>query len=144
MFPATWSSALDDGCGVQSIPHLILILVTLITNDVEELQAVLALLRAHHAEPVSQLLLLEELLSQVLQVPSAELLVSDDFDASIAEVADGDGVAEVPRAAIDFDALLEEGGESRRVEDAIAGRLRGVDRELCVSQLVSKLVGRTV
>lgn len=54
----------------------------------------------------------------------------DDFDAPVVQVADGDVVAEVARAAVDFDALLQEGGEGRGVEDAVLRRLAGVDDEL--------------
>ena len=56
--------------------------------------------------------------------------MSDDFDAAVAEVGDIDGVAEVAGQAIDLDALLQEGGEGGRVEDAVLGRLGGVDHEL--------------
>ena len=51
----------------------------------------------------------------------------DNLDAPIAEVRDGDRVAEVAGAAIDLDALLQEGGEGGGVEDAVVGGLLGVD-----------------
>lgn len=51
----------------------------------------------------------------------------NDFDAAIAEVGDVDSVAEVAGAALDLDALLQEGGEGRGVEDAVVGRLGGID-----------------
>lgn len=51
----------------------------------------------------------------------------DDLDAAVAHVGNGDGVAEVAGAALDLDALLEESGERGRVEDAVLGRLLGVD-----------------
>ncbi len=110
-------------------PLLVIIIVTL-ANHVEELQAVLALRCADHAQPVAELLLLEELLRQVLQVPSAELLVRHDLNTPIAEVADGDVVAEVAGAAVDLDALLKEGREGGGVENAVAGGLGGIDDEL--------------
>jgi hypothetical protein len=53
-----------------------------------------------------------------------------DLDPAIAKVGDGDVVAEVAGTAVDFDALLEEGGECGRVEDAVGGRLGSVDGEL--------------
>jgi len=56
--------------------------------------------------------------------------VRDDLDAAVAEVRDGDGVAEVARAAVDLDALLQEGGEGGGVEDAVLRGLGGVDDEL--------------
>jgi hypothetical protein len=56
--------------------------------------------------------------------------VGHDLDAAVAEVGDGDGVAEVAGAAVDLDALLEEGREGGGVEDAVLGRLGRVDDEL--------------
>ena len=106
---------------------LVLLLLTLITHNIEELQAVLALARAHHTQPIPQLLLLQELLCQVLEVAAGELLVRDDLNAAIAKVGDGDGVAEVTGAALDLDALLQEGGEGGRVENSVGGGLGSVD-----------------
>ena len=117
---------------------LLIILLALLTHNIEELQAVLALARADHAQPVAQLLLLEKLLRQVLEVAAGELLVRDDLDAAVAQVADADGVAQIAGAALDFDALLQEGGEGGGVEDAVVGGLRCVDDELfSVSAVVS-------
>lgn len=107
--------------------YLVLLFLAVIAHNVEELQAVLALARADHPEPIAQLLLLKELLRQVLEVPTAEVLVGYDLDAAVAQVGDGDGVAEVAGAAIDLDALLQEGGEGGGVEDAVVGGLLGVD-----------------
>jgi hypothetical protein len=112
------------------IPRLLVIVLGLVTNNVEELEAVLALGRADDAQPVAELLLLEEFLGQVLEVTTAEVLVGHDLDLAIAEVGDGDGLAEVTGAAVDLDALLEEGCEGRRVEDTVLGGLRSVDDEL--------------
>ena len=55
--------------------HLVLILLTLVTNNVEELQAVLALGGADHTEPVTELLLLEELLGPVVQCISLAVVI---------------------------------------------------------------------
>ena len=110
--------------------HLVLLLLALVTDHVEELEAVLALVGADDAQPVTQLLLLEELLGQVLEVAAGELAVGDDLDATVAEVGDVDGVAKVARQAVDLDALLQEGGEGGGVEDAVLSGLGGVDDEL--------------
>lgn len=109
---------------------LLVILLTLISNNVEELEGVLALRSADDTEPVTELLLLEELLGQVLEVATGEVLVCDDLDLSISEVVDGDVLAKVTGAAVDLDALLEESRESGGVEDAVLGWLLGVDDEL--------------
>merc|ERR1712080_460808 len=98
--------------------RLVLLLLTLLANDVEELEGVLALVGGDDTEPVTKLLLLEELLGQVLNVATGELLVGNDLDATIAEVGDVDLLAEVAGEAVNLDALLEESGEGRGVEDA--------------------------
>jgi len=120
---------------------LLVIVLGLVTNNVEELEAVLALGGADDAQPVTELLLLEELLGQVLEVATAEVLVSNDLDSAIAEVGDGDVLAEVAGAAVDLDALLQEGREGRGVEDAVLGRLGSVDDELLGRTLAALLRG---
>ena len=61
----------------------------------------------------------------------------DDLDPSIAEIRDIDSVAEIARAAIDFDALLEESSECRGIEDAVLGRLICVDDVLRIPMSAS-------
>lgn len=56
--------------------------------------------------------------------------MSDDLDLAVAEIGDGDVVAEVAGETVDLDALLEEGREGGGVEDAVLGRLGCVDDEL--------------
>ena len=113
--------------------RLVLLLLTLLTNNVEELEGVLALVGSDDTEPVTELLLLEELLCQVLEVATGELLVGDDLDLAVVEVGDGDALAEVTGETVNLDAGLEEGGEGRRVEDLVVGGLGSVDDELCDS-----------
>lgn len=120
-------SIFSSGQVFRQMTTLLVILLALLTNNVEELQAVLALGGGDDAEPVTELLLLEELLGEVLEVAAGELLVGDDFDAAVAEVAHGDVVTEVAGAAVDLDALLQEGGELAGVEDAVVGWLLRVD-----------------
>lgn len=50
--------------------RLLVIILSLIVNHVEEPQLIHALTRADHPQPISQLLLLQELLGQVLQIPA--------------------------------------------------------------------------
>ena len=57
----------------------------------------------------------------------------NDLDATIAEVVDGDGVAEVTGKTLNLDALLEKRGESGWVEDAVLGWLGCVDDVLHIS-----------
>ena len=120
----------DFGLQRDQAIRLVLLLLTLLANNVEELEGVLALVGGDDAEPVTELLLLEELLRQVLEVAAGELLVSDDLDAAVAEVGDVDALAEVAGEAVNLDALLEEGGEGGGVEDTVVHGLGSVDDEL--------------
>jgi len=61
--------------------------------------------------------------------------VGHDLDFAVAEVGDGDVLAEVAGAAVDFDALLQESCEGGGVEDAVLGGLLGVDDELLRGRL---------
>jgi hypothetical protein len=117
--------------------RLVLLLLTLLTNNVEELEGVLALVGGDDAEPVTELLLLEELLRQVLEVAAGELLVSDDLDAAVTKVGDVDALAEVAGEAVNLDALLEESGEGGGVEDTVVHGLGSVDDELLVGELAN-------
>lgn len=56
--------------------------------------------------------------------------MGNDLDAAIAEVGDVDLLAEVAGEAVNLDALLEESGEGRGVEDAVVHGLGSVDDEL--------------
>jgi len=109
---------------------LLVILLLVLANDVVEAELVDTLGGGDDAEPVTELLLLEELLCQVLEVATGEVLVGDDLDLAVVEVGDGDALAEVAGEAVDLDARLEEGGEGRRVEDLVVGGLGSVDDEL--------------
>lgn len=106
---------------------LLLILIVVLANDVVEAKLVDTLGGGDDTEPVTELLLLEELLCQVLEVATGELLVGDDLDLAVVEVGDGDAVAEVAGQAVDLDAGLQEGGEGGGVEDLVVGGLRSVD-----------------
>lgn len=54
----------------RQIPsRLLVVILSLIVDHVEESQLIHALTRADHPQPISQLLLLQKLLGQVLQIP---------------------------------------------------------------------------
>lgn len=112
---------------ITSDERLLLILLILVANDVVEAELVNTLGGADNAQPITELLLLEELLGQVLEVATGKLLVGDDLNAAVVQVGDADSVAEVTGAAIDLDARLQEGGEGRWVEDLVVGGLGSVD-----------------
>jgi len=61
----------------------------------------------------------------------------NDLDLPIALLADLDRVAQVPRAAIDFDAVVQELLKGGDVEDLVRGGLGGVDDVLHLEKVVS-------
>jgi hypothetical protein len=141
-------------CVRRRAENLLLIILSLVVDDVEEAELVNTLGGGNDTEPVTELLLLEELLgtgtvsvcasqlwllqprqpageySQVLEVSSGELLVGDDLDLALTLLGDLDNVAEVSGAAVNLDLVLEELLEGRDVEDLVRRRLGGVDDEL--------------
>lgn len=124
--------------------RLLVVLVGLVVDDVEELELVDAARGGDDAEPVTELLLLEELLGQVLEVAAGEVVVGDDLDLALALLLDNDVVAEVVGAALDLDALLEELLEGGDVENLVGGGLRSVDDELGGFGLATAGVRRNV
>lgn len=107
--------------------RLLVVLVSLVVDNVEELELVDALGGGDDAEPVTELLLLEELLGQVLEVAARELVVGNDLNLALALLLDNNVVAEVVGAALDLDALLEELLKGGDVENLVGGGLAGVD-----------------
>merc|ERR1712137_1359054 len=104
---------------LSGIIDLLLVILNLVVDDVEEAELVDTLGGGNDAEPVTELLLLEELLGEVLQVAAGELLVSNDLDLAITLLGDLDDLAEVTGAALDLDAVVEELLESLDVKDLI-------------------------
>lgn len=140
---------------VESI-GLLVVLISVVVNDVEELELVDSLGGGDDAEPVTELHLLEELLGakcqielvsgyliheillpsgpgialQVLQVAAGQLVVGNDLDLSVTLLGDLDLVAEVANTALNLDLLVQELLEGGDIEDLVGGRLGGVDDEL--------------
>merc|ERR1712063_160325 len=125
---------------LSGIIDLLVILVNVVADNVEEAELVNALGGGNDAEPVTELLLLEELLGEVLEVATGELLVRNDLDLSLALLADLDGVAKVTSAALNLDAVVKELLESLDVEDLVVDGLRAVDDEL-LGDLLALLAG---
>ena len=130
--------------------YLLLILLSLVVDDVVEAELVDTLGGGDDAEPVTELLLLEVLLgpvermwsagaacrncagynSQVLEVATREGDVSNDLDLALASLGDDNVVTEVADTALDLDAVVEELLEGGDIEDLVARGLRSVDDEL--------------
>jgi hypothetical protein len=116
--------------------RLLVVLVSLVVDDVEELELVDTARGGDDAEPVTELLLLEELLGQVLEVATREGNVSNNLDLAVTRLGDDDLVTKVADTALDLDAVVEELLEGRDVEDLVARGLRSVD-----DVLLSDLLG---
>lgn len=138
--------------------RLLVVVISLVVDDVEELELVHSLRGRDDTEPVTELHLLEELLGptvrnitvsilpqtypspkvskrmdvslQVLEVPAGQLVVGNDLDLAITDLGDLDGLAQVADTALDLDLLVQELLEGGDIEDLVAGGLRGVDDEL--------------
>jgi len=110
--------------------RLFLILLSLVVDDVVEAELVDTLGGGDDAEPVTELLLLEVLLGEVLQVAAGEGDVSNNLDLAIAGLGDDNVLTEVTDTALDLDAVVEELLEGGDIEDLVASGLRSVDNEL--------------
>ena len=141
---------------IHWINGLVLILISLVVDDVEELELVNTLGGGDDAQPVTKLHLLKELLGpvnpavsipedttilgrrqkflQVLEVAAGELIVGNDLDLAVTLLGDDDSVTQVTDTAVDLDALVQELLEGGDIENLVAGRLRGVDDELRAEQ----------
>ena len=107
--------------------HLLIIVISILVDNVEEAQLVDTLAGADHPQPIAQLLFLEELLRQVLQISPAEGDVRHNLNLAVADALDFDLVAEVSGAAFDLDAVVQELLEGGKVEDLVRYGLRAVD-----------------
>jgi hypothetical protein len=148
--PNIWRVALKPSlislCPSSSTKHLLFILLFLILHDIEEPKLIHALTGGHYTQPVTKLLLLQELLGQVLEVAAGELDVRDDFDLIAADLGDGHIVPEIAGAAFDLDAVMQELLEGADIEDLVGDGLRAVDGKLVapvsVRQRKAKLLGK--
>jgi len=126
--------------------NLLIILIALIVNNVEESQLVHALGGGDHAQPISELLLLEEFLRQVLQIPARKRNMRDDLDLPVSNGFDVNVIAQIPGATLDLDAIVQELLEGTEVEDLVRDGLRAVDcvlvRNLRALDRLSSLGGR--
>lgn len=117
---------------------LVCLRLLVVLTDLEVTQLVRLLVRRHHSQPVTEVVLLQVLLSQILQIPFGELLLRRDVDL-VLHAADLDDVTEVPRLPVDLYPLFEEGFKVGRVQDPVLHRVGQVQGELPSSSLLGLL-----
>jgi hypothetical protein len=86
--------------------------------------------RVDAPNPITQLVLLEELFGQILDVSFRQVDARVDGHGLVAITSNLDAVPELSGASVDLDAVVEEFLEGGTVENAVTGRFREVDDEL--------------
>jgi len=140
----------------NTVPTLILILLSTIINNVVELKFVNPTRSGNNTKPVAELVLLKVLLGptraqlanllpsptrkvrhiQVLKVPPRKLSVGKHNNFPIALLRDLNDISEVADAAINFDLVVEEFLELTDIEDFVAGWTGSIDYELSRSIII--------
>lgn len=115
--------------------RLLLIIISLIIHHIEESKLINPLTRAHNPQPIPQLLLLQELLSQVLQISSRERNMADDLNLPLSTLADRNLITQVPSSSLNLDLIMQKLLECGEVEDFIGYWLAAVD---CILASVSE------
>lgn len=108
--------------------HLLVVFLLLVIDGVE-LQLVLVSLDRDESDPVSELVLLQVLLGQVLQVLTRELSGGNNNNL-VALLGDGDGVTQVTDDTVNLNTLVQELNVSLLVEDSVLHWSGGVNDEL--------------
>lgn len=107
----------------------LLFILLVIFSDGVELQLVLVSLDRNKSDPVSELVLLQVLLGQVLQVLTRELGGRNDNNL-VTLFGNGDGVAQVTENTVNLDTLVQELNVSLLVEHSVLNWGRSVNDEL--------------
>lgn len=107
---------------------LLLLFFTLVDVEVLELEGLLV--SGNDTEPVTELVLLQETLGEVLEVTLGERNVGSDGDLGISTTGNLDGITKVVGAALDLDAIVKVLLESGGIEDLVVGGTRAVNDEL--------------
>jgi ribosomal RNA-processing protein 12 len=111
---------------------LVILLLVVRKNKVEEAKLVDTSRRSDNTKPVTEVVLLEELLGQVLDILARELGVGDNGDL-VAVARHLNGVAEVASAALDLDALDKELLKGSDIDDVVLLVGSGVNDELLLA-----------
>lgn len=92
---------------IRLLKYLFLILVLFIVGDVEITELEGLLVRSNDTEPVTDLVLFQELLGEVLEVTLGESNVGDNGDLVISRTRDGNGFTEVVGTTINLDTIVK-------------------------------------
>lgn len=114
---------------LQTIQREHLLFVLLVLSNRVELQLVLVLSGGDESDPVSELVLLQVSLGQVLQVLTGELSGGHNNDLG-AVLGDGGGLTQVTDNTVDLDVLNQVLDVSLLVEDTVVHWSGGVNNEL--------------
>lgn len=101
--------------------HLFLVVIVICTIhlDVVEFERVDSLAGGNDSEPLSQLVLLQELLRQILEVSARELSVRDNDDFSCTFTRNLNGFSKVTGPSVNLDSVVEELFECRTEGDQL-------------------------
>ena len=101
--------------------NLLFILGFLIVGDVEVTELEGLLVGGNDAQPIADLVLLQELLGEVLQVALGEGNVGDNSDLVVGTARDHDGFTQVVGATLNLDAIVKE----LLLQDTVSKRSHG-------------------
>ncbi|RUP43952.1 hypothetical protein BC936DRAFT_150146 [Jimgerdemannia flammicorona] len=93
---------------MRLVLFVVVVVVILVVGNVEVLELEGVLIRGDDTEPVTELVLLQELLGEVFEVALGESRVGSNGDLGVVAAGNGDGIAEVVGTTTDLDAIVEE------------------------------------
>ena len=108
--------------------------------DVEVTEFVGVLVGGNHTKPITEGVLLQILLREVLQIPLGERRLGGDVDLGLLP-GDVHLVAQNTGLAVDLHTVVEKLLENRRVKESIVHRGRQVQNEFEVGRLLPTLLG---
>jgi len=128
---------------VNNLFGIFVLILRLLVVDLEVSQLIAVLGRCNNTEPISQIVLLEVLLCQVLQVPLGEGNIRGEGNLGLLSLH-GELFAKVVGLASNLDTLMEVLLEVGTVHDAILDRVGTINEELDLVLLAKLLHSLTL
>lgn len=97
-----------DGKMYDGSKRLLLVFGVIIIGNVEVTQFKGLLVTGNHAQPITDLILLQELLGKVLQVALGESNVGNNGDLVITSAGDDNSITQVVGTAFNLDTVMKE------------------------------------